>query len=124
LKIFNPVILEKLGRGKMKSLYVSKPLLLSICFILLCPFSALGGRSKSKTKGGPPPHAPAHGYRAKYNYHYYPKAKVYFDTSRRLYFYMEGDKWRASVSLPLNLNLKLGDYVNIEMDSDKPYLKD
>jgi hypothetical protein len=84
--------------------------------------NALSGGPK-KGKGGPPAHAPAHGYRAKYNYHYFPKAKVYYDTSRKLYFYMQGDNWKASVSLPLDLKVRLGDYVSIEMDSDKPYLR-
>jgi len=39
-------------------------------------------------KGGPPPHAPAYGYRAKYQYRYYPSAGVYYDTYRQLYFYL------------------------------------
>ena len=72
-------------------------------------------------KGGPPPHAPAHGYRAKYSYQYYPSCGVYFDISRKVYFYFEGTKWRMSVSLPQTLYVKLGDYVSIEMDTDKPY---
>jgi hypothetical protein len=31
----------------------------------------------NKAKGGPPPHAPAHGYRAKHTYRYYPCERVY-----------------------------------------------
>jgi hypothetical protein len=72
-------------------------------------------------KGGPPPWAPAHGYRAKYSYHYYPDAAVYFDTSRDLYFYLEGDQWKAGVSLPGSVRVQLGSYVTIEMDTDRPY---
>jgi hypothetical protein len=34
----------------------------------------------AKSKGGPPPHAPAHGYRAKYSYRYYPSIEM--DTDR------------------------------------------
>jgi hypothetical protein len=74
-------------------------------------------------RGGPPPHAKAHGYRAKHTYRYYTHAMVYFDLHRRLYFYLEGDQWRMSVSLPSKLRMRLGEYVTIEMDSDKPYLK-
>ena len=71
---------------------------------------------KVKTKKtGPPPHAPAHGYRAKYNYHYYPHNSVYFDTHRNLYFYLEGNTWRMSVSLPKEIYVELGDHVSIEM---------
>ena len=72
-------------------------------------------------KVGPPPHAPAHGYRAKYAYHYYPNSHVYFDISRRLYFYLDDGKWRISVSLPQHLHVRLGDHVTIHMDSDRPY---
>jgi hypothetical protein len=72
-------------------------------------------------KGGPPPHAPAHGYRAKYAYRYYPSSRVYYDTGRSLCFYLEGDNWRTSVSLPQHINLRLGDYVTMDMDTDKPY---
>ncbi len=74
-----------------------------------------------KAKGGPPPHAPAHGYRAKHVYRYYPCERVYFDTGRGMYFYLEGSSWRMSVSLPSALRVQLGDYVGIEMYSDKPY---
>lgn len=71
--------------------------------------------------GGPPPHAPAHGYRAKHVYYYYPDAYVYFDISRKAYFYLEGDIWRMSVSLPHSLHVRLDEHVVIEMDSNKPY---
>ncbi|MGD8549513.1 MAG: hypothetical protein PVJ20_13305 [Desulfobacterales bacterium] len=77
---------------------------------------------KKAKKGGPPPHAPAHGYRAKYNYRYYPSCRVYYDDYRKLYFYLEGDNWRISASLPHALQLGLGGYVSIEMDEDKPYI--
>ncbi|MBW2442006.1 MAG: hypothetical protein JRH12_16120 [Deltaproteobacteria bacterium] len=73
-------------------------------------------------KGGPPAHAPAHGYRAKHHYHYYPSASVYYDNERELYFYLEGDNWEVSVSLPGSIRVRLGDYVSIEMETDRPYL--
>ena len=81
----------------------------------------IGTGSFSKHKTGPPPHAPAHGYRAKYNYHYYPSAYVYFDVSRSCYFYLEGESWKMAASLPLSVRVRLGDHVSIEMDTDKPY---
>lgn len=74
-----------------------------------------------KRKGGPPPHAPAHGYRAKYAYLYYPSTCVYFDVHRKCYFYLEGNSWKVSLSLPKHLLVRLGDHVTIEMDTDKPY---
>jgi hypothetical protein len=77
--------------------------------------------SKKVEKGGPPPHAPAHGYRAKYAYRYYPSSYVYFDASRKVYFYFENHCWWESASLPKDIRLKRGHYVTIEMDDDKPY---
>ena len=79
------------------------------------------GGGGAAVKHGPPPHAPAHGYRAKHMYYYYPEAYVYFDISRQVYFFLEGDRWRMTVSLPHSLYARLGDYVAIEMHSDKPY---
>lgn len=76
----------------------------------------------SKAPGhGPPAHAKAHGYRRKFGYKYYPDAQVYFDTARKVYFYLDGGSWRMSVSLPSELKVRLGNSVEIEMDSDKPY---
>ena len=71
---------------------------------------------------GPPPHAPAHGYRAKHRYRYYPHSQVYFDPVRQLYFYLEGSGWRMAASLPHALRLQLDHYVMIEMESDRPYV--
>ncbi|GAB4351947.1 MAG: hypothetical protein Kow0099_36110 [Candidatus Abyssubacteria bacterium] len=74
-------------------------------------------------KHGPPPHAPAWGYRAKHTYRYYPGAQVYYEPARGLYFYYEDGEWRVSGSLPVHLSVQLGEYVIIESDSDKPYLE-
>jgi hypothetical protein len=71
--------------------------------------------------GGPPAHAPAHGYRKKHTYRYYPDSEVYFDTSRDVYFYLSGDQWRVSASLPNSIRIGLGDHVVIETDTSQPY---
>jgi len=70
---------------------------------------------------GPPPWAPAHGYRAKYHYYYYPDSDVYFDTGRNLYFYFSGGNWQASVALPREIRISVGDYIDLDMDDDRPY---
>jgi hypothetical protein len=75
----------------------------------------------SKSKGGPPPHAVAHGYRAKHAYRYYPSGHVYFDLKREVYFYLESGRWRMTACLPQTYYVLLGDYVMIEMESDRPY---
>jgi hypothetical protein len=46
---------------------------------------------------------------------------VYYDTGRKIYFYLQGHNWRVSASLPNTLRVKLGDFVGIEMDTDRPY---
>ena len=70
---------------------------------------------------GPPPWAPAHGYRAKYKYRYYPSSHVYYDTGRSVYFYYSNGNWRMSVSLPSSIHINVNDFVALEMDADKPY---
>ena len=72
-------------------------------------------------KSGPPPHAPAHGYRAKHHYRYYPTCSVYYDSGRKLYFYLKGDNWEVGASLPGSIRVGLGDYVSMELETDKPY---
>ena len=52
---------------------------------------------------------------------YYPSAQAYYDVERKMYFCLEGDNWRVSVSLPVSLQAKIGDYVTIGMESDRPY---
>mgnify|MGYP001157880386 CR=1 FL=1 len=69
---------------------------------------------------GPPAHAPAHGYRAKYRYYYYPDVSVYFDLDRRLYFYLDRG-WRVAATLPRDLRVGLYGPVRLELDLDEPY---
>ena len=73
-------------------------------------------------KKGPPPHAPAHGYRAKHYYRYYPSCSVYYDNGRKLYFYLKGDNWEVGASLPGSIRVRLGEYVSMELDTDRPYV--
>ena len=75
-----------------------------------------------QTKGGPPAHAPAHGYRAKHKYRYYPDQKVYHDPDRGLYFYLKGDNWEVGAKLPSHLSAGLGESVTLELDTDKPHV--
>ena len=77
---------------------------------------------KKNKKQGPPANAPAHGYRAKHQYRYYPSRSVYYDTGRGLYFYLKGGSWEIGASLPNSLRVELGDFVSMELDTDKPYI--
>lgn len=77
--------------------------------------------TKVSHKHGPPDHAPAHGYRAKHSYRYYPAKEVYYDTQRRIYFYIEGEIWKSGTSLPYHIEVSLGKYQTVELYSDTPY---
>jgi hypothetical protein len=78
---------------------------------------------RKEPRKGPPRHAPAHGYRAKHRYRYYPEVQVYFDISRAVYFYLDHGRWIVSSSLPRSIRVRLGDYAEIRMETDKPYTK-
>lgn len=73
---------------------------------------------------GPPPWAPAHGRRAmmSHRYYYYPSSGVYMNVATGSYFYMNGGNWQVGMSLPSALVIDSGDYVAIELDTDRPYL--
>ena len=77
--------------------------------------------TKKHKKQGPPAHAPAHGYRAKHHYRYYPSCSVYYDSGRKLYFYLKGDHWEIGTSLPDNMRASLGEYVSLELNTGMPY---
>jgi hypothetical protein len=75
---------------------------------------------RTRHKGGPPPWAPAHGYRAKHQYRYWPGQQVYFAPERGLYFWLGQDGWQMGANLPGGLRLS-GDAVTLDMDAARPY---
>jgi hypothetical protein len=85
------------------------------------PRPALTDCGPQKKKGGPPPHAPAHGYRAKHQYRYYPCCNVYHEPARGMYFWLKGDGWAVGASLPADMMAGLGASVNLDLDTDTPY---
>jgi hypothetical protein len=70
---------------------------------------------------GPPPWAPAHGYRAKHHYRYYPYHHVYFDDQQGVYFYLSNGRWITAVSLPPTIRITINEFVTLDMDDDQPY---
>lgn len=73
---------------------------------------------------GPPPWAPAHGYRAKTRYVYFPDRNFYYDLNTRNYIYLSGSNWRVSATLPkLLIGINLGKSTQIELDfvGERPY---
>ena len=48
---------------------------------------------------GPPPWAPANGYRAKVRHVYFPTQNMYYDLQDRVYIYANGGNWSISASI-------------------------
>ena len=72
---------------------------------------------------GPPPWAPAHGYRAKTRHIYFPDQNMYYDIQRGTYIYFNNGKWAVSVKVPsIFVGINLGRSTQIELDfyGDRP----
>lgn len=70
---------------------------------------------------GPPPWAPAHGFRRNRDYYYYPGTNVYYRPADRTWFYLEGQNWRFGVNLPDAVRVDFGHSVAVVMETDRPY---
>ncbi len=103
---------------KTKNTLTGLVILLALTFAL--PLDILG---QGKGQGGPPPWAPAHGYRAKTRHIYFPDHNFYFDVQNNVYIYMNGDKWQVGVKLPsiyAGFDLKVAAKVELELNTDTP----
>jgi hypothetical protein len=77
-------------------------------------------------QGGPPPWAPAKGYRAKARYTYFPSLNFYFDSKIGIYFFLESGKWVQKNSLPdkyKNYKWKNYKYEEFNWDNNQPWEK-
>lgn len=70
---------------------------------------------------GPPPWAPAHGFRRNREYYYYPGANVYFRPTDRTWFYLEGRDWRIGATLPTSIRVDLDRSVSLTMETERPF---
>lgn len=80
--------------------------------------------SENSFAQGPPPWAPAHGYRAKTRYVYFPDQNMYYDLNARNYIYLSGSNWVVRTTLPkLFVGVNLGRSSQVELDfvGDRPY---
>lgn len=94
--------------------------------IIGCTGSAVGvGGSPYYRQGpvesAPPPWAPAHGYRAKYTYRYYPSYQLYYDINRNLFFYFSGGQWIVQHRSPVQIYSRPVESVILYMMTDRPY---
>lgn len=69
---------------------------LSLVIVLLLATYA----GEAYAQPGPPPWAPAHGYRAKSHYTYFPSLNFYFDNKAGVYFFFENSIWVRKTALP------------------------
>ena len=66
---------------------------------------------------GPPPWAPAHGYRAKTRHIYFPNQNMYYDIQKSNYIYFSNGKWSISTRVPsIFVGINLGRSSQIELD--------
>ncbi len=80
------------------------------------------GQGKEKQKG-PPPWAPAHGYRAQTRHVYFPDYNFYFDIQKSVYIHLSGENWQVSAKLPSifsGVDLKIALKVELDLDTDTP----
>jgi hypothetical protein len=71
----------------------------------------------SKRPSPPPAYQPRENRR----YRYYPDANVYYWPDRNIWFVMTDGGWRSVNKLPRDYNNRLGDWSDLELDTDEPY---
>lgn len=74
-------------------------------------------------RNGPPPWAPAHGYRAKVRHVYFPDYNFYYDLQKGVYIYLGKNGWQVNVNLPSlfgSINLKNTLKVELDLSTDTP----
>ncbi|WP_291136615.1 hypothetical protein [Flavobacterium sp. UBA7663] len=72
---------------------------------------------------GPPPWAPAHGYRAKTRHIYFPDQNMYYDIQKSNYIYFTNGKWSISTRVPsifVGINLGRSSQVELDFYGDRP----
>lgn len=72
----------------------------------------------------PPKWAPAHGYRAKTRYVYFPQHNFYYDIQTHNYLYLNGRNWAVSVAIPtpfISINLGRSTQVQLDYYGGYPY---
>jgi hypothetical protein len=77
----------------------------------------------TKKENGPPPWAPAHGYRAKTRYVYFSEYDVYYDHDRGVYISIGGNNWQVTAKIPSILSgvdLKAAVKIDLDFSGDDP----
>lgn len=93
---------------------------------LSLPLDAIGqgrGNAGERPGGGPPPWAPAHGYRAKTRHIFFPEFNFYFDITKGVYIYLSGTKWLTNQNPPVflsGINLKTTKQIELDVNINNP----
>lgn len=77
-----------------------------------------------KRGGGPPPWAPAHGYRAKTRHIYFPDHNFYYDLEKGLYIHLSNGKWVFTAKLPDifgRYDLNTASRIELDFLNDNPH---
>lgn len=73
-----------------------------------------------ESKMGPPPWAPAHGWRHKRTCQYYYDREVYYQSARRQWIWFESGAWRIGTTLPDAIRVNLGPSVTVQIEGNHP----
>ena len=120
-------------RSKILSVLTSFAVILLLIILQPIEINAQGkGKNKSKVakkEVGPPPWAPAHGYRTKTRYVYFSDYNVYYDNTRGVYISVAGSNWQIDAKLPnilSGVDLNAAVKVDLDFSGDEPqrYNKD
>ncbi len=111
-----------------KILFLSSIIILTFLFIAsndgICQAKKQQkAKTQYKKEAGPPPWAPAHGYRAKTRYVYFSEHNFYYDNNSGVYIYLSGKNWEVSASIPdlfKNINLSAAVKIDLDFDADDP----
>ena len=101
-----------------------KSCLLLFIILLSFGFSANALAQGKSKQNGPPPWAPAHGYRAKTRHIYFPQHNFYFDMQKGVYIYLSGGNWITAVKLPSlfgRVNLSQATQIELDFADDHPH---
>lgn len=77
-----------------------------------------------KKGGGPPPWAPAHGYRAKTRHIFFPEFNIYFDIIKGVYIHQDGPRWITTPKVPIvlkGIDLKKKKQIELDLNVDNPH---
>lgn len=97
----------KTQTSKTKSLKIFVIVLLLSLFII----------PESTFAQGPPPWAPARGYRAKTRHIYFPQQNLYYDIQAHNYYYLNNGRWTVSVAIPRPfISINLGNVAQVQLD--------